>query len=119
MHKETLSIEALASTFVRSPDPRRYPPPHGEQLVIEWNVPRRDLEKKLILFVHLLYRDYTETIETFPLEHQHGVIELPLEGKEYMEKKGFLTYKAELVTLDDHILYTWQHQLWVPLLHIK
>ena len=119
MHKEHLNLEALASTFVRSPDPRRDPPPEGEHLFIEWNVPREELEKKLLLFVHILYRDYTEVVKTYPLERRNGVIELLLEGKEYQEKKGFLTYKVELMTLDDQLLYEWEHQLWVPLLHIR
>ncbi len=119
MHKENLSLEELASTFVKSPDPRRDPPPKGEQLFIEWNLPRDDLERKLLLFVHLLYRDYTESVQTFPLEERRGVIELTLEGEEYQAKRGFLTYKAEVITLDDERLYEWEHQLWVPLLHVK
>ncbi|MBP9841432.1 MAG: hypothetical protein KBC64_03285 [Simkaniaceae bacterium] len=116
MHKENLNLESLASTFVGSPDPRRDPPPQGEKLFIEWNIPRDTLEKKVLLFVHLLYKDYTQEVKTFPLEYRHGAVNMTLEGQEYLEKKGFLSYKAELIDLDDQLLYECQHQLWVPLL---
>jgi hypothetical protein len=116
--QEKVDRNYLASTHVGTPDPRQDNPPMGQMLIIDWKVPKKVLEEKPFILLHVVYWDYTEQDFTFPVEKQMGYVTYRLLNKEYEKKMGILTYKAEIVT-DQHKVYKeWVHQLWVNLIRL-
>ncbi len=109
---------SLASTFVKSPDPRQEDPPKGEKLLISWNLPREYLDKPLRLSVDLIYRDYEEKHVNIQVEGRRGIEEISLLDEEFKKTRGFLTYRVMLYDEKDQLLKEWQHQLWVKLIKI-
>ncbi|MBS0615427.1 MAG: hypothetical protein JSR58_02615 [Verrucomicrobia bacterium] len=106
----------LASAHIGSPDPRRADPPIGEKLVIDWSVPPDILTQNPKIVLHLIFRNHTEKFEFIPIHHKMGFEVYSLLRKEFHEKQGLLTYRAEIVTQDGHIYRDWKHQLWVNLI---
>lgn len=108
----------LASTHVHTPDPRQDDPPVGQMLVMNWRIPKAILEKNPHIALHVIYWDYTEQVIEFPLNERMGWVTYRLFNKEYREKGGILTYKAELLTQEGEVFCDWRHQLWINLINL-
>ncbi len=108
----------LASTSVHTPDPRQEKPPFGQRLIIDWRVPSEVLEKNPRICLHLFFRNYEEQVITYPIHKRFGTQQYFLLNEEYEEKKGLLTYKAEIVTDDNALYKEWKHQMWVNLITV-
>lgn len=116
---EFLSHENLASYHVRTPDPRLWNPPIGQRLLINWRIPvyfGKMTDLKLVL--KLRFYDHTEKTELIEVAKPTGIYIYSLLNEEYCEKKGILTYKAQLWS-GNHILDEWRHQLWVELITLQ
>lgn len=116
---EHVDLSTLASTFVGSPDPRKENPPNGQELILQWRLPPKAIEQKLVLLLKIVYRDYTEEVHEYPVERRRGGLTFSLLNEKFLEKRGFLTYKAEIKRLDGEVLKQWQHKLWVDLITIE
>jgi hypothetical protein len=121
--KYTLSVRQqkvdpsyLASAHVGTPDPRRKNPPVGQKLIVKWRVPVDLLDEKPYVALYLLYKDYSEGKVCFPIEDRSGYAVYSLLNPEFEEKRGILTYRAEVVTENGTIYNEWKHQLWVNLI---
>lgn len=114
-----LDKDYLASSHVATPDFRQKSPPLGDQLIIEWKVSEEFLRETPLLYLHVIYKDYTEAFFSYPMSYRMGYVVYSLLGEEYKEKKGLLTYKAEIRTEKGGIFRDWKHQLWTNLLVIK
>lgn len=99
-----------------TPDPRQADPPIGQQLIIDWSVPPELLEQHPKIVLHVIFRDHTEKFEFFTIDNKNGFDVYSLLRKEYAERKGLLTYRAEIVTDDGRVYRDWKHQLWVNLI---
>lgn len=110
--REFVDQNRLASTYVGSPDPRQKNPPKGQELMIEWRLPRDDLQQKMTLVLEILYKNHTRKTFSYPISTRRGLITYSLLGKEYQEKKGLLTYKAEILTDKGTVLKEWKQRLW-------
>ena len=55
---------------------------------------------------------------SFPITSACGTHVYTLLDEEYAQRKGFLTYKAELLA-GDEIIETWTHQLWVEIINLN
>ena len=108
----------LASTFVGSPDPRQKNPPKGQELIIEWRLPQDALDQELTLVLSVIYKNHSEETFCYPVDRRRGVITYALLDEAYRKTEGFLTYKAEIKTLDGMIVKEWKQQLWVDLIVI-
>lgn len=117
--QQKINASYLASTHVNTPDPRREHPPIGQMLVIEWQVPEEILNKRPKILLDVIFWNYTEETETFPIVDRAGTVTYSLLDAEYEKKKGILTYKAEIVTEDGEVFREWRHQLWVKLIHVQ
>lgn len=109
----------LASTHVNTPDPRQEHPPLGQMLIVEWCVPDTILAKNPKILLKVLFRNYSEDTVEYPLQKRWGSKQYFLLNDEYEEKKGILSYKAEIITNDNVIYKEWTHQMWVNLISIK
>ncbi len=108
----------LASTHAGTPDPRQACPPMGQMLAASWVVPTDLLQQDPYLQLHVIYKNYTEEIFTYPIETKRGYITYFLTNDEFFEKKGILTYKAEIITENGEVYREWKHQLWVNLIKL-
>ena|SRR3990167_6966884 len=116
--QEKIDKDFLASTHVRTPDSRQKNPPLGDRLILEWQVPRGLLHEDPLFQLHVIYKDYTEQFFTYPILHRTDYAVYTLEGEEYLEKKGILTYEAKILTNKDAVFREWKHQLFVQLIQI-
>lgn len=116
--REYIDQSVLASTFVGSPDPRQNDPPKGQELIIEWRLAPGALDQKLVLVLKVLYRDYTQETFFYPVDRRRGVVTYYLLNDEHKQRRGFLTYKAEITTLEGAVVHKWQQKLWTDLIAI-
>lgn len=117
--QENIDINYLASTALGTPDPRQKNPPLGEQLIIEWQVPRDRLSDHLVLQLHVIYKNYTEEFFIYPVPHKLDYVTYSLLGEEYKQKKGILTYQAEIKDDMGAVIVDWRHQLWTKLIALE
>ncbi len=116
--QDKIDVNYLASSHVGTPDPRQKNPPIGERLVIEWNVPVEVIKEEATLHLQVIYKDYSQSFFTYPMPYRLDYVVYTLQGEEYKEKRGILTYKAEVVKKDGSIFRQWKHQLWAELVII-
>lgn len=118
MYQQKVDVTYLASTHVNTPDPRQNPPPIGQKLIIEWQVPNALLEKSPRADVYILFWDYKEKKISFPITKKWGYETYSCLNKEFEETGGILTYRAEIVTKDERVYREWKHQLWTNLIQV-
>ncbi|MDX8430492.1 MAG: hypothetical protein SNF33_01615 [Candidatus Algichlamydia australiensis] len=106
----------LSSTWVGSPDPEQENPPKGQKLFITYRIPPSRVRNAPMLSLHVIFRNYTEEVITFPIHQQSGNFLYELMNEKFQEKGGFLTYKAELVNKEGEVLADWRQQMWVELI---
>jgi len=116
--REYIDQSALASSFVGSPDPRQKNPPKGQELIMEWRLPQGALDQQLMLVLKVLYRNYTQETICYSVERRRGVATYSLLNDEYRQREGFLTYKAEITTLDGEVIQQWKQQRWTEIITI-
>jgi hypothetical protein len=114
--REAVDRARLASTFVKSPDPRQESPPKGQELTIEWRLPEKDLEEGLTLVLSIIYKNHSQETICYPVNKRRGVITYSLIGEEYKQTEGLLTYKVEILQKDNLVLKEWKQQLWTELI---
>lgn len=117
--QQRIDRDYLASSHVHTPDPRQENPPFGQMLIVDWSVPRSILKKHPQIILYLIYRNFTEEVFYYPITSGGGHKLFFLINKEYEEKKGILTYKAEIVTDDNQVYSEWRHQMWVNLITLQ
>ena len=106
----------FASRFAKSPDPRALNPPKGEKLYINWSLPIQFEAHKYRMQVDLVYRNLTKETLVFPIKRRAGAKIIELLGKEFTEKKGFLVYKLQIVSIDGEVVTDYTHRMWVDLI---
>lgn len=117
--QENVDKDYLASVALSTPDPRQIHPPLGEKLIIEWKVSKEYLIHKPSLYLHVIYKDYTEAFFTYPMPYKMDYVVYNLLGEEYQRKKGILTYQAEVRVNEEEPLLDWKHQLWTKLIVVE
>ncbi len=118
LKREVVDQNSLASTFVGSPDPRQKHPPHGQELVLEWRLPPQALGEPLTLNLHVLYGDMTEGVFHYPVNRQRGIETYRLLDPLFGERKGFISYRAEIANQDGEVIKEWQQKLWTKLITV-
>ena len=113
-----LSPDYLASSYVGSPDPNAEFFTSGVQLSFEWEVSYATMDKNPQLIVDVIFGDLTEQRFEFKITRTSDYRTIRLIEPVFSEKKGILTFRAEIVTEDNEVVTEWKHQLWTPLLHI-
>ena len=117
--QEWVDTNYLASTHVSTPDPRQEHPPLGQQLILDWRVPKEIFEQKPEVILDLILWDYTTRQVKIPIRHRMDFTTYKLLNEEYEKAGGILTYKARIVTQDGTLFREWRHQLWVNLIKVS
>lgn len=116
VHTEYINEEHLASFHVRTPDPLLFNPPMGQQLIVQWNVPRTYLcYEDLHLRVQIRFRDRKEVIQEVPIRQRFSFYQYELLNEAFCETGGIITYKIEIIG-NGCVLNEWRHQLWTELI---
>lgn len=116
---EKIDRDYLSSTYVGSPDPRQENPPFGSQLIIEWQIPQEVLNKHPFIKLQVVYQDYEEAVFQYPISYKTGTVVNSLLGESFQQKKGFLSYKAEILLEDGSVFRQWEHQFWVQVILLE
>ncbi|MCB1084531.1 MAG: hypothetical protein KDK60_00335 [Chlamydiia bacterium] len=116
--RERVSRERLASTFVGSPDPRQENPPKGQELILEWWLPKSAFQEHPDLVLKVIYKNHMQETVTYPLKRRRGVETFSLLGDKYRETGGLLTYKAEIIGQNGAVIKEWKQLLWTDLIVI-
>jgi hypothetical protein len=109
----------LSSVHVNTPDPRQEKPPKGQKLVVKWLIPNALIVEKPELILCVIYKNHTEETFRYEIKEHAGQHICSLLKDRFIEKKGFLTYKASIVTGKGEIYRSWQHQMWVNLINLE
>lgn len=118
VHQQIIDARYLASTHVKTPDPRQNHPPRGQMLVVEWQIPYPVVLKDAQVVLYVVFKNYEEKKICYALDRRIGYETYSLLNEEFDEKKGILTYRAEIVTADQEVYQEWKHQLWVNVIHV-
>lgn len=115
--QEPVSKDTLASTHVNSPDPRHKINSIGQRLFISWKLPAKMFKSEgLRGILKVRYFNEEQIIIPFEIKHMWGHYVYTLVDQEYFDKKGIMTYKAEIVRNDGSVVKEWKHQLWAELI---
>ena len=106
----------FASRFAKTPDPRALNPPKGEKLYVNWSLPLQFSPGQYRIKIDVIYKDLTREVLVYPLKRRAGTKIIEMLGEEFKEKKGFLSYKAEVITLDDKVVSDYTHRMWVDII---
>lgn len=115
--KVSVNQANLASTFVRSPDPKQEHPPTGEKLYISFRIPFSLEPSDCHILLSVIYKDLTEEVQTYPISHRVGALSFSLLDEKFKETKGLFAYQALLVDKDNKVIDKWEHQMWVKVIH--
>lgn len=116
VQSDYISVENLASFHIGTPDPRMINPSVGQRLSLSWYFPQSyyySHEIKIRLKLH--FGNHTLDELWISPEKAYGIYVLNLINQDFFEKKGILTYKAEVFS-NDVVVEEWVHQLWVELI---
>lgn len=106
----------LASFYVGTPDPRLNMPMIGQRLIVSWAVPPEFLAYDDLRFeITIRFRNREEIIEIFDISQRFGTYVYSLLNQDYIDKRGILTYKIDLVG-GGYILKEWRHLIWSELI---
>lgn len=114
--QQNVDVNYLASTHVKTPDPRQAHPPTGEMIIIGWRIPKKILREKPTIDLHVIYWNYTEKVFHYPIKSRMGYVKYQDLDEEFASTQGILTYKADIRTEEGMIYKEWKHQLWVNLI---
>ena len=118
VHQEKLNKCYLASSYIHTPDPLQCNPPTGRQIVVGWDFPLSIYRKDLSIILTVRFFDQSEEMITYHLERKRGNKAFKFPNPEKKQKKKILTYQIQVITKDDKIIETWQHQLWTKRIDI-
>lgn len=116
VHTDYLSHKTLASYRVNTPDPLLNNPPFGQRLIISWSLPKSYFSAEhLYLEITIRFRNREEIQERIAILKPHGHCVYALLNQDYLDKRGILTYKVDLI-VNGTIIEEWRHQIWTDLI---
>lgn len=116
VHTEYINEEHLASFHVRTPDPLLFNPPIGQQLIVQWNIPRDYLcYEDLRLRLQIRFRNRQEIVQEVPIQQRLCFYRYELLNEAFCDTGGIITYKVEIIG-NGCVLDEWCHQLWTELI---
>jgi hypothetical protein len=119
-----ISKESLASYHVLTPDPHLDHPTIGQRLLVQWKFKASDVcGLPLTLHLRIRFYNHEESVLTIPIDNTGkifvgGFYIYELFNEEYFEKRGILTYYAEIKS-DETVIADWKHPLWVELIQFQ
>ena len=116
VYQKKVDAADLASTEVKSPDPRQKHPPYGQMLTVEWQLPQKLLVENPLVMLDVIFWDNVERHYVWPIQERRGFVTLPIVNKQFEKTGGVLAYRAKILTEEGVVFREWRHQLWVNLI---
>ncbi len=118
VQQEWVDKNYLASSYVKTPDPRDNNPQIGQKIIISWDFPLSDYKKDLTIILYVRLWDQTQKELTYKIERKRGYTDFFFENKNREQNKKILTYRLDVVDKNNEIIRTWKHQLWTKQINI-
>lgn len=118
VYNQPINKKYYASVHAETPDPKMERGEIGQRLVISWDLPYKEFHKHQWQVKALVqFGDRTEETKTHTIGRFGGDWILKWAGRPYIDKRGIVSYKAELLR-DGVVVDTFQHQLWCELIRL-
>lgn len=120
MHVTSIKIDksSLASSFSAAKDPRQQVSAKGQQLYIQWNLPKKYNKMPISLELDIIYNNQTHETIVYDVIASEKKLSFFLLGERYRETKGIMTYKACLKTQNGRIVQHWKKSSWFNLIQL-
>ena len=119
VYNQPINNKYYSSVHAETPSPKVDRGEVGQRLIISWDIPYRDFRKHqwttrlIVQFGNRTEETFTKEIEEF-----EGDWILKYSGRPYIDKRGIVSYKAELLQ-DGRTVDLFQHQLWCELIQLE
>lgn len=119
VYNQAVDKKFLASTKVKTPDPRQHPVDRGQRLIVAWSAPSADLKNETwTLRAYLQYGSRKEEVKEASVRKHSGEWILEWVGDEFYKKRGVVSYKVDLLK-NGHIEKTFRHQLYCEIIRLE
>jgi hypothetical protein len=120
IHVTSIKIDksSLASSFSGAIDPRQEVSAKGQQLYIEWNLPKKYDKMPISLQLDIIYNDQTHETIVYDVIASEKRLSFFLLGEKYRETKGVMSYKASIITQKGDIVQEWKKNSWFNLIQL-
>lgn len=119
VRQEKVDGSFLASSHVRTPDPRKKSPPKGQRLLVSWAFPKSLFDKELQMRIRVKLWDQSEHLILRDIKYRTDSMAYFIEDKTVDGDKRILTYLIEVIDPDGEIVTVWKHPLWFETLQIR
>lgn len=117
IHK-TVSKSDLASTYVKSPDPRQMDMQEGEQLLISWNIPAKVFRPPCILELAVIFKDKSEEKILKKISSKSGLFSYDILGYRMKHSHGIYSYQVKIVDASQQEITCLREKMWVHILRL-
>lgn len=119
VYNQPINKKYYSSVYAETPDPKVERGEVGQRLIVSWDLPYKQFHKHQWQ-VRLVVQFGDRTEETFSKEitNFEGDWILKWSGRPFIDKRGIVSYKAELLE-DGQVIDTFQHQLWCELIRLE
>ncbi|HSX26496.1 MAG TPA: hypothetical protein VLE89_05765 [Chlamydiales bacterium] len=116
VQQEWVDREWLASSHVKTPDPRQGCPPEGQRLLISWDFPRSIFRTDLTLIATVRFWDNTQKEFVHPMDRRRDFTTyfFPVANPD----QRILTYRIQIVNGEGTLIETWNHHFWTELIDV-
>jgi len=118
VQQEWIDRNFLASSHIRTPDPRQERPPVGQRLLVSWDFPRSIFEKHLLLCLTVRFWDDTQETISQPIERKRDFATFFFPQDSGSKDKRILTYRVQAISEKGEIVGAWDHQFWTKLIDV-
>lgn len=111
-----ITVESLASFHMSTPDPKKFNPPQGQEVTINWSLHEEYYHyDQLKIMLTILFGNLEEIEIPISITRPISSYTYTLMNQNYFDADGILAYKVDLYA-DDQLIYAWKHQLWVDII---
>lgn len=118
VQQEWVNANYLASSKVRTPDPRQEHPPIGQNLLVAWDFPKSLFQRNLTLVATVCLWNITQKVITYPIERMRDCTSFFFANDTPGSDQRILTYRIQIFTADGELVETWEHHFWTELIDI-
>ncbi len=118
VYNQPINKKYYASAHAETPDPKMERNEVGQRLIVSWDLPYKVFHKhEWQVKLQVQFGNRTEETKVKEITNFEGDWILKWAGRPYIDKRGIVSYKAELLR-DGEVIDTFQHQLWCELIRL-
>lgn len=110
VYTEDVVVENLASYIVQTPDPRKFYPFYGQQLMVSWNLDRSAHWEASHVLLRIQFACGEDELVDIPCGRRKGYYIYRLMNQDYDERGAILSFVADLYE-GECFIEEWRHPL--------